>query len=250
MAGHSKWANIKRRKGVVDAKRGKVFTKLVREITTAVRVGQSGDPGANPRLRLAIAAAKSESMPGDNIERAIKKGLGASDGGSIEEVTYEGYGAGGVAFLVVAQTDNRNRTGPEVRAAFSKNGGNLGQSGSVGWMFSKRGELRIDADEFSEEAVIGIALEAGAEDVRREGGEFVVETDPTDFARVLDGFEASGVGYLRAELVMVPENLVRVVGKDAVCVLRLMERLEDLDDVQSVYANFDIDDEELEKIAS
>lgn len=248
MSGHSKWATIKRKKGAADAKKGKIFTKLVREITTAARLG-GGDPAANPRLRAAVAAAKAERMPADNIERAIKKGTGELEGASVEEVSYEGYGPAGVAVFIEAQTDNRNRTSAEVRAAFSKNYGNLGTSGSVAWMFKSCGLIAFDGAQFTEEQVLEVALEAGADDVTSEDGMVVVLTDPKAFAKVLDHFDSYDMAYVRAELTMIPENTVKVGGQDAEIVLRLVERLEDLDDVYKVHANFDIDDTELERIS-
>lgn len=249
MSGHSKWATIKRKKGAADAQRGKLFTKLVREITTAARIG-GGDPGGNPRLRTAIAAAKAQSMPADKIERAIKKGTGELEGEVIEEIAYEGYGPGGVAIYVEAQTDNRNRTTADVRTVFSKNNGNLGAANSVAWMFHKRGTLSFDASKYTEDQILEVALDAGADDVRADGDVLQVTTDPKHFADVLDRFEKKGVKYTNAELTMVPENTVKVSGEQAERVLRLVERLEELDDVQKVHANFDIDNAELERIAA
>jgi YebC/PmpR family DNA-binding regulatory protein len=247
MAGHSKWSNIKRRKGAVDAKRGKLFTKLSKEITTAARLG-GGDASANPRLRAGITAAKKLSMPADNIERAVKKGTGEIEGPPVEEIQYEGYGAGGVAFFVEAQTDNRNRTTAQVRSAFTKNVGNLGASGSVGWMFKKRGLFTFEAESISEEVMMDAALEAGADDVNLEGETWVVLSEPSDFASVLDHFENSELQCQEAEFTMLPDNTIAVSGKEAEQVLRLMEKLEDLDDVMKVYANFEISDDEIERI--
>ena len=249
MSGHSKWATIKRKKGEIDAKRGKIFTKVVREITTAARIG-GGDVNGNPRLRAAVALAKASRMPADNIERAIKKGTGAMDGPPVEEISYEGYGPGGVAVFVEAQTDNRNRTSSEVRSAFTKQNGNLGASGSVGWMFLKRGQYIFDAQKYDEEQIMEAALDAGADDVRSENDSIVVLSDPKSFAQLLDHFDTKGLKYDSAELTMIAENMVKVAGGDAEKVLRLIERLEDLDDVQKVYANFDIDENELERIAA
>ncbi len=249
MSGHSKWATIKRKKGAIDAQRGKVFTKLVREITTAARIG-GGDPGGNPRLRAAIAAAKAQRMPADNITRAIKKGTGELEGQAIEEVSYEGYAPGGVAVFVEAQTDNRNRTSSDVRMVFSKYGGNMGAAGSVGWMFKKRGMFVFDGDKYSEEELMEAALEAGAEDVAADGSSVVVYSDPKAFADVLEQLDKQGLKYTSAELTMVPDNHVKVAGEDAKKVLKLVEGLEELDDVQKVYANFDIDESELERIAA
>jgi len=248
MSGHSKWATIKRKKGEIDAKKGKVFTKLVREITTAARIG-GGDIGGNPRLRAAVAAAKASSMPADNITRAIKKGTGALEGPPVEETSYEGYGPGGVAVYVEAQTDNRNRTTSEVRASFTKLGGNMGAAGSVAWMFKNRAQFVFSAKQYSEDQIMEVALEAGAEDVRVEGEAIVVEAERNSFAQLLDQFDSKEFKYDSAELTMVPDNTVKVSGSDAEKCLRLVERLEDLDDVQKVYANFDIDEAELERIA-
>jgi YebC/PmpR family DNA-binding regulatory protein len=249
MSGHSKWATIRRKKGEIDAKRGKIFTKLVREITTAARIG-GGDADGNPRLRSAVLAAKAASMPADNIERAIKKGTGALDGPAPEETQYEGYAPGGVALVIEAQTDNRNRTTSEIRASFTKIGGSLGAIGSVAWMFHKKGVFTFDAQKYTEDQVMAVALDAGAEDVKTEGGSFVVLCDFHAFAKVVDAFDHAGLAYDTGELTMVPENHVKVSGEDAEKVLRLVERLEDLDDVQKVHANFDIDEAELERIAA
>ena len=249
MSGHSKWATIKRKKGEIDAKRGKIFTKLVREITTAARIG-GGDFNGNPRLRAAVAAAKAGRMPADNIDRAVKKGTGALEGPPVEEIAYEGYGVAGVAVFVEAQTDNRNRTSAEVRAAFTKQGGNLGNTGSVGWMFKQRGQFVFDASTYSEDTLMEVALEAGADDVRSEGNMVIVECVPKEFAHLLDAFEAKQMTYENGELTMIPDNFIKVSGADAEKVLRLVERLEDLDDVQKVYANFDVDEAELERIAA
>ncbi len=249
MSGHSKWATIKRKKGAIDAARGKLFTKLVREITTAARIG-GGDVGGNPRLRTAIAAAKAQSMPADKIDRAIKKGTGELEGEQIEEVTYEGFGPGGVALYIETQTDNRNRTTSDVRMVMSKNNGNLGAANSVAHMFHHRGLINFDASKYSEDAVMEVALDAGAEDVRQDGDTVVVTTDPRGFGAVLDFFEKKGMKYTSAELTMVPENTIKVSGDQAEKVMRLIERLEELDDVQKVHANFDIDNAELERIAA
>ena len=249
MSGHSKWATIKRKKGEIDAKKGKVFTKLVREITTAARMG-GGDLNGNPRLRAAITAAKAGSMPADNITRAIKKGTGALEGPPVEEIAYEGYGVAGVAVFVEAQTDNRNRTSAEVRAAFTKQGGNLGNTGSVGWMFRPRGQFVFDGSKYSEDQLMEVALEAGADDVRTDGSVVIVECPIKEFAHLLDAFDAEKMVYENGEMTMIPDNLIKVSGSDAEKCLRLVERLEDLDDVQKVYANFDIDEAELERIAA
>jgi YebC/PmpR family DNA-binding regulatory protein len=249
MSGHSKWATIKRKKGEIDSKRGKIFTKLVREITTAARIG-GGDINGNPRLRAAVTAAKAGRMPADNIDRAIKKGTGALEGPPVEETAYEGYGVGGVAVYVEAQTDNRNRTTSEIRAAFTKSGGNLGATGSVAWMFKNRAQFVFDASKHGEEAVMEVALEAGAEYVRAEGDVVIVEGERNQFGQLIDAFDAKEMKYESAELTWIPDNSVKVSGADAEKNLRLVEKLEDLDDVQKVYANFDIDESELERIAS
>ena len=220
----------------------------MREVTTAARLG-GGDVGGNPRLRAAITAAKNASMPADNIERAIKKGTGALEGPPVEETQYEGYAPGGVAVFVEAQTDNKNRTTSEVRASFTKLGGNLGTAGSVGYLFTRCGQFLLDAASTTEERVLDVALEAGAEDVRTEGENILVACEHRLFAALLDALEAAGLQPHSAELTMVPQNHIRVTGADAETVLRLVERLEDLDDVHKVYANFDIDEAELERLA-
>lgn len=249
MAGHSKWANIKHRKGAQDAKRGKIFTRLIKEITVAARMG-GGDPDANPRLRSAIAAAKGENMPKDNIDRAIKKGTGDLEGETYEEITYEGYGPGGVAVLVECMTDNKNRTVGEVRFFFSKAGGNLGESGCVSWMFDRKGSLLIDKEKIDEEKLMDLALEAGAEDVVEEDNLFQVLTEPDDFPAVREALEESGLSFIEASISMIPKNVVDVEdAKTAKGLLNLLEKLEDNEDVQKVHANFDIPDEIMESIS-
>lgn len=249
MAGHSKWANIRHRKGAVDAKRGKIFTRLIKEITVAAKMG-GGDPAANPRLRSAISSAKSENMPKDNIERAIKKGTGELEGVVYDEVTYEGYGPGGVAVLVDTMTDNKNRTVGEVRHAFSKSGGNLGESGCVSYMFDKKGSLLINKEGVNEEKLMDVALEAGAEDVVEEDSEFQVLTDPDDFAQVREALEAAGFTFIEASISMIPSNTVEITDeKVAKSIITLMDKLEDLDDVQDVHSNFDISDEIMESMS-
>lgn len=249
MSGHSKWANIKHRKGAADAKRGKIFTRLIKEITVAARIG-GGDPAGNPRLRSAIATAKSENMPKDNIERAIKKGTGELEGVEYLEITYEGYGPGGVAVLVDCMTDNKNRTVGEVRHAFSKHGGNLGESGCVGYMFDKKGSILVDKEAIDEEKLMDLALEAGAEDVLEEENEFQVLTAPDDFNVVREKLEEDGVSFVEASLSMIPQNTIEVTDeKVAQRVLKLLEVLEDNDDVQDVHANFDIPDEIMESLS-
>lgn len=249
MSGHSKWANIKHKKAKSDAKKGKVFTKLIKEIMVAAKNG--ADPSGNPRLRLAIEKAKAENVPADNIERAIKKGAGELENVVYEEGTYEGYGPSGVAVLVNFMTDNRNRTASEVRHAFSRFGGAMGQSGSVSYMFEKKGLFTFDMGAISEEKLMEAALEAGAEDIQpnQDDNVFEVYTDPTEFHKVKTAFDNIGVKYAQADITMVPKNTVKVEGKSVKQVLSLMEELEDLDDVQNVYANFDISAEEMSALA-
>lgn len=249
MSGHSKWSTIKHKKGAADARRGKIFTKLIKEVTIAARTG-GGDPGGNPRLRSAIAAAKAENMPKDNIERAIKKGTGELPGVSYEETSYEGYGPGGVAVLVEILTDNRKRTVADIRHIFSKNAGNLGESGCVAWMFEKRGMIVFDKSKADEEKLMNTALEAGAADVRESEKEFEVITEPGDFEAVKKKLEDAGLQPLYAEVTMVPQSTIRLTGKEAQQMVRLMETLEDSDDVQHVYANFDISDAEMEQLSA
>lgn len=248
MSGHSKWSTIKRKKGAIDAKRGKIFTKLIKEITVAAKMG-GGDPDANPRLRTAILSAKSENMPKDNIERAIKKGTGDLDGAVYEEILYEGYGPGGVAVLVETMTDNKNRTVADVRHYFSKSGGNLGESGCVGWMFDKKGIIVVDKEGVSEEELMDIALEAGAEDVVEEETTFQVVAAPEDFNEVVENLDKAELKYAEASISMVPQNTIDVTEeKTARSLLKLLENLEDHDDVQKVHANFDIPDELMESM--
>jgi YebC/PmpR family DNA-binding regulatory protein len=249
MSGHSKWATIKRKKGDIDAKRGKIFTKVVREITTAARIG-GGDPNGNPRLRSAILAAKAARMPADNIDRAIKKGTGTFDGPPPEDTAYEAYAAGGVAIIIEAQTDNKNRTTGEIRMVLTKGNATLGATGSVAYMFHKKGRFTFDAKKYTEEELMEAALEAGAEDVTSEGDFFVVTSEMKYFGALANLFDKRNMKYEEGELTMVPESYVKLAGADAEKVVRLIERLEDIDDVQKVYANFDIDDADLERIAS
>ncbi len=250
MSGHSKWATIKHKKAAADAKRGQVFTRYIREITVAARMGGS-DPDANPRLRAAITAARNVNMPGSNIDRAIERGAGGGEGANIEEIRYEGYGQGGVAILVDCMTDNRNRTVADVRSAFSKGGGNLGESGCVSWMFHQKGLFVFDRSGVEEEALMEAALEAGAEDVadKPDEGCFEVTSDPSEFTRVEEALEARNLKPQVAEISWIPENTIHVEGEAAEKLLRLIERLEDLDDVQNVYANYDIDDAEMERLS-
>ncbi len=242
MSGHSKWAGIKHKKAKVDAQRGRVFTKIIREITVAARVG-GGDIGGNPRLRSAVLAAKAVNMPADNIERAIKKGTGELEGVHYEEVTYEGYGPGGVAVLVEVVTDNKNRTVGEIRKLFSRHSGNLGEAGCVAFLFEKKGYIQVDASKVDEDKLMSIALEAGAEDMQREESLFAVTTIPRDFEKVRDAIVKGGIQPLSAEITMYPKSTVSLEGKPAEQMLRLMEELEEHDDVQHVYANFDIPEE-------
>lgn len=242
MSGHNKWASIKHKKGANDARRGKIFTKLIKEITVAARLG-GGDPAANPRLRAAILAAKAENMPKENIERGIKKGTGELEGVNYEESIYEGYGPGGAAVLVESLSDNKNRSVAEIRHIFSKNGGNLGAAGCVAWMFKKKGYLAIERKAVSEEALMEKALEAGAEDVREEGDVYEVITAPEDFEAVKTALDELKVPYVSAEITMLPQNTTELTGKDAEQMVRLIEMLEDCDDVQKVYTNADIPDE-------
>lgn len=250
MSGHSKWSTIKRKKGAIDAKRGKIFTRLIKEITVAARTGGGGDPDGNPRLRSAIAAAKTENMPKDNIDRAIKKGTGELEGEVYEEILYEGYGPAGVAVLVECMTDNRNRTVADIRHYFSKSNGNLGESGCVAWMFDKKGLIQVEKDKYTEEELMDLALEAGAEDVVEEDTVYQILTTPEEFSDVRDALEESGVEFFEAAVSMIPSNTIAVTEeKPAQSLLKLLENLEDHDDVQNVYSNFDIDDELMEKIS-
>lgn len=244
MAGHSKWSKIKRKKAANDQKKGAIFTKLIREITVAAREG-GGDPDMNPRLRLAIDTANGEEMPKDNIERAIKKGTGELEGVNYEEVTYEGYGPNGVALFIETLTDNQNRTVAAIRHTLGKKNGSLGTSGSVAWQFARKGQIYIDADRYTEDAVLEAALMAGAEEIRSEDDEFLVLTDVTDFHAVQEALTEQGVEVASAELAWVAQNEVEVAGKDAEKTMDLLEALEDLDDVQKVHTNADIDEETL-----
>ncbi|MBW1720540.1 MAG: YebC/PmpR family DNA-binding transcriptional regulator [Deltaproteobacteria bacterium] len=247
MSGHSKWSSIKHKKGALDAKRGKIFTKLIKEITVAARLG-GGDPNGNPRLRQAILAAKSENMPKDNIERAIKKGTGELEGTSYEEVNYEAYGPGGVAVLINCLTDNKNRTVADLKHILDRHGGSLGEPGCVAWMFEKKGLIVFDKDKVDEEQLMEVALDAGAEDIKEEDSTFEVHIPPSEFEAVKKAFDEEGLKYNLAEISMVPQNTVRLEGKKAEQMLNLMEMLEDNDDVNNVYANFDIPDEVMEAL--
>jgi len=245
VAGHSKWSNIKRRKGAVDAKRGKIFTKLAKEIIVAAKIG-GGDPSGNPRLRSAIAAARAENMPKDNIEKAIKKGTGELESVNYEECTYEGYGPGGVAILIEVMTDNKNRTLPEIRAAMNKNNGNMGEAGSVAWMFDRKGLVAVNCSDTTEDQLMEVALEARAEDILTEEDTFEVYTDQSTFEDVRKAIEDADIPILSAEITMKPQNTIKLEEKEAEQMIRLMDKLEDLDDVQNVHANFDISDDIME----
>jgi YebC/PmpR family DNA-binding regulatory protein len=249
MSGHSKWSSIKHKKGAADAKRGKIFTKLIKEITTAARIG-GGDPEANARLRVAVVQAKTENMPKENIDRAIKKGTGALEGESYEEYTYEGYGPGGTAILIEVLTDNKKRTTAEIRHTLSRLNGNMGEAGCVSWMFSKKGYMSFDKNTVDEDKIMELALEAGAEDVTTDENEIEVITDIQNFEDVKKVFDSNGIKCTVAEISMIPQTSVKLDGKNAETMLKLMEMLEDSDDVQNVYANFDISFEEMEKLTS
>lgn len=248
MAGHSKWSQIKRKKAAEDSKRGKLFGRLIREITVAARDG-GGDPAANAWLRTAIDNAKAANMPKDNIEKAILRGTGELPGTSYEEVSYEGYGPGGVAILVQAVTDNTNRTVADVRRLFERYGGNLGRDGVVAWNFERKGQLLLDGGRYDEEVALEAALDAGAEDLQREGDAYVVITDPTDFHAVQDALRSHGIEIMEARLVMIPKSTVQVGGREAERLVGLLEALEDHDDVQNVYSNLDMDDALLAELA-
>lgn len=246
MSGHSKWHTIKHKKGALDAKRGKIFTKLIKEITVAARTGGSGDVDANARLRKAVNDAKGQNMPNDTIDRAIKRGTGELEGVSYDEITYEGYGVGGVAVLVETMTDNRNRTVAELRHIFSKNGGNLGEAGSVAWMFDKKGYIVVDKASKSEDELFDIAIEAGADDMQDDGDVFEIFTAPENFDAVHEAVKAAGIEPQAAEISMIPQNYIALEGNDAKQMMKLYDALDDNDDVQKVYANFDIDESEME----
>jgi YebC/PmpR family DNA-binding regulatory protein len=245
MSGHSKWATIKHKKAATDAKRGRVFTRLIREITIAARIG-GGDSNTNPRLRTAILAAKNENMPSDNIERAIMRGTGQLEGEQYEEVMFEGYGPGGVGILIQAVTTNRNRVVGEFRHLMGKNGGNLAEAGAVGWMFSRKGELTVPKEAVSEDKLLGIVLEAGAEDMKDDGSSWYIVTPPEALEKVKESLSKDGITPASAELSMVPQNYIKLTGAQATQMVRLVEALEEHDDVQHVYANFDIDESEIQ----
>ncbi|MEI7589900.1 MAG: YebC/PmpR family DNA-binding transcriptional regulator [Deltaproteobacteria bacterium] len=249
MSGHSKWSTIKHKKGAIDAKRGKIFTKLAKEITVAAKHG-GGDQEMNARLRQAVLAAKAENMPKDNIDRAVKKGTGELDGGvNYEEIVYEGYGPGGVAVLIEVMTDNRNRTVAEIRHILSKHGGNLGENGCVGWLFTQKGVIVIDKSAVSEDTLMELALEAGADDVTQDGDVFEVVCEPAIFEAVHKAIEGKKIKVEQAHITMVPQNTVALDEEKAEQMLKLMDKMEDNDDVQNVHANFDIDDKLMEKLS-
>jgi YebC/PmpR family DNA-binding regulatory protein len=248
MSGHSKWATIKHKKGALDAKRGKIFTRLIKEISIAAKNG--GDPDTNPRLRTAIAAAKAENMPADNIKRAIQRGTGELPGATYEEFSLEGYGPGGVAILLDINTDNRNRTVSEIRHAFGKNGGNMAEAGAVSWMFHKKGDIVIAKSAAQEDDLMGIVLEAGADDLRDDGENWEVLTEPSAFEAVVEAVKKAGITPVSAEVAMIPQNYIKLEGQQATQMIRLVEALEDQDDVQNVHSNFDIDQKLLEEVAS
>jgi YebC/PmpR family DNA-binding regulatory protein len=249
MSGHSKWATIKHKKGALDAKRGKIFTRLIKEITIAAKNG-GGDPDANPRLRTAIAAAKAENMPADNIKRAVQRGTGELPGATYEEFTLEGYGPGGVALLLDINTDNRNRTVSEIRHVFGKNGGNMAEAGAVAWMFHKKGDIVVPKSAAKEDDLMGIVLEAGAEDLRDDGENWEVLTDTSAFEPVVEALKNAGIQPVSSEIAMIPQNYIKLEGQHATQMVRLVEALEEHDDVQNVHANFDIDQKLLEEVAS
>ncbi len=249
MSGHSKWATIKRKKGKLDAQRGRVFTKLIKEITVAARQG-GGDAESNARLRTAVATAKAANMPAENIKKAIQKGTGELPGVAYEEVSYEGYGPGGVAVMLEILTDNRKRTVAEIRHIFSRRGGNLGETGCVGWMFEKKGLIEVETSAFGEEALLELALEAGASDLTVEDEMYQISTPYESFEAVRSAIEEAGVPIINAEVTAVPQSTVKLDDAKASSMLKMMEELEDHDDVQKVYANFDIDDELMEKLSA
>jgi len=248
MSGHSKWATIKHKKGALDAKRGKIFTRVIKEISIAAKNG-GGDPDSNPRLRTAIAAAKAENMPADNIKRAIQRGTGELPGVNFEEFSLEGYGPGGVAVLLDINTDKRNRTVSEIRHAFGKNGGNMAEAGAVSWMFHKKGDIVVPKSAAKEDDLMGIVLEAGADDLRDDGENWEVLTDPSGFEAVVEAVKKAGIQPASAEVVMIPQNYIKLEGSQATTMIRLVEALEEHDDVQNVHSNFDIDQKLLEEVA-
>jgi len=247
MSGHSKWATIKHKKGALDAKRGKIFTRLIKEISMAAR--QGGDADKNPRLRKAVADAKAENMPADNIKRAIQRGTGELPGAQYEEITLEGYGPGGVALLVELSTDNRNRTVSEIRHVFGKNGGNMAEAGAVSWMFHKKGSIVVPKDKASEDKLMDLVLENGAEDLRDDGTNWEILTDTNAYEAVLEAVKKAGIETSVHEVGMIPQNYIKLEGQQASQMIRLIEALEDNDDVQHVYSNFDVDEKQLAEVA-
>jgi YebC/PmpR family DNA-binding regulatory protein len=248
MSGHNKWSTIKHKKAAADAKRGKIFTRLIKEIMIAARNG--GDPDMNPRLRTAVAAAKAVSMPADNIKRAIMRGTGELEGGEIEEITFEGYTPGGAAVLVEVATDNRNRTVSEVRHIFSKNGGNMGEVGSVAWMFDRKSQIFVNDSVIAEDKLMELVLEAGAEDLQHNDGAFEVLSSPEAHNAVLEALEKAGVAVEESSIAMIPKNTISLEGKNAAATMKLMELLDDHDDVQNLYSNYEIDDAEMERLSA
>ncbi len=248
MSGHSKWATIKHKKAATDAKRGKIFTKIIRELSIAARTGGT-DPNSNPRLRTAIAAAKNENMPNDNIERAIARGAGTMEGEQLEEVMYEGYGPGGVGMLVQVVTSNRNRSAGELRHLFAKNGGNMAETGAVGWMFHRKGAIVVPKEAADEDTMMSLVLDAGAEDLNDDGSAWEVITPPEAMDKVREALVKAGITPASAEVAWIPQNYVKLTGAQAQQMLRMVENMEDHDDVQHVYANFDIDEKEIEAVA-
>jgi YebC/PmpR family DNA-binding regulatory protein len=244
MSGHSKWATIKHKKAALDSKRGKIFTRLIKEIMIAARNG--GDPDSNARLRTAIAAAKAVSMPADNIKRAVMRGTGELEGGQIDEIMYEGYGPGGAAVIVNVATDNRNRTVSDIRHTFSKNGGNMGEVGSVAWMFERKSQVFVDGEKATEDQLMELLLEAGADDIKDQGGTWEILSAPEAHEAVLKALEKAGIPTEAAEIAMVAKNTIKLEGKQGVAMLKLYDALDDNDDVQSVYGNYEIEDEEAE----
>jgi YebC/PmpR family DNA-binding regulatory protein len=249
MSGHSKWATIKHKKGALDAKRGKTFTRLIKEITMAAKSG-GGDVEGNPRLRTAVTAAKAENMPADNIKRAIQRGTGELPGATYEEITFEGYGPGGVALLVDVTTDNRNRTVSEIRHVFTKGGGNLGEAGSVAWMFHKKGQIVVPKTAAKEDDLMNIVLESGGEDMNDDGDNWELLTPPNAYEAVLGAVRKANIQVAHSEIGMVPQNYIKLEGAAASQMIRLLEAIEDQDDVQNVYSNFDVDQKQLEEVAS
>ena len=247
MSGHSKWHSIRHKKGALDAKRGKLFTKIIKEITVAARLG-GGDPESNPRLRTVIQKAKEANMPKDNIEKAIKKGTGELEGYNLEEIVYEGYGPSGVAIIIDAMTDNKNRTTAEIRSILSKNGGNLGENGCVSWIFENKGVITVSAEKYDENTIMEVALEAGADDIKKEEDVWEIITEPEQLNDVSDAIKEKGIEVLMADVMRIPKTTVKLDEKNAEKILSLLEKLEDNDDVQRVAANFDIPDEIMEKI--